>query len=61
MKKFLIVLSLMAFVAAGSLAFAAEKPGMCCVKGKIEKLTKADCKKAGGKIVKNAKACKPVK
>ena len=61
MKKFFVVLALLAFVAAGSLSLAASKStGGCCVKGEFKKVSKADCKKSGGKWVKDAKACKPM-
>jgi hypothetical protein len=61
MKKFLILFALLAFVVAGPMAIAAEKKVNCCVDGKLEKLTKAACKDAGGKVVKSAKQCKPKK
>ena len=62
MKKLIVVLALVAFVAAGSVALAGKKAaGVCCVKGEVKELSAADCKKAGRKIVKDAKACKPMK
>ena len=61
MKKFMMMLALLAFVAAGPVAMAAEKKVNCCVGGKIEKVSKAECKDIGGKVVKSAKQCKPKK
>ncbi len=61
MKKLLVILALLAFAGAVPMAMAAEKKVNCCVKGKVEKLSKKDCKAAGGKVVKSAKQCKPVK
>jgi hypothetical protein len=64
MKKFLVIVALLAFAGAVPMAMAAEKKAKevnCCVKGKVEKLSKADCKKAKGKVVKSAKQCKPAK
>jgi hypothetical protein len=60
MKKLLILFAVLAFVSAGPVAMAAKKVN-CCVSGKIEKVTKAECKKAGGKVVTSAKQCKPTK
>lgn len=60
MKRFLILLALLAFVATGPAAFAAKKVN-CCVDGKVKKVTSAECKKAGGKAVKKAAQCKPKK
>ncbi len=59
MKKLLIGATLMAFMIAAPLAMAKEaKMYNCCVKGKCEQMTKADCKKAKGKVVKSCKYCK---
>jgi hypothetical protein len=63
MKKVLILLSLLAFVASAPIAMAAgkkatEKKVNCCVNGKVEKMTSKACTDAGGKVVKNKKACK---
>ncbi len=60
MKKFFVVLALLAFACA-PMAMAADKKLNCCVKGKIEKLSKKDCKAAKGKVVKSAKQCKAPK
>jgi len=67
-KKALILVALVAFVAAVPLgALAAEKTTKeapmvnCCVKGDCSKMTKADCTKAKGKVVKDCKDCKPAK
>ena len=49
MKKFMMMLALLAFVAAGPVAMAAEKKVNCCVGGKIEKVSKAECKDIGVK------------
>lgn len=59
MKKLLVFTALMAFMVAAPLAMAKQaKLYSCCVKGKCEQLTKADCKKAKGKVVSNCKKCK---
>ncbi|MGB6064620.1 MAG: hypothetical protein WBG50_07405 [Desulfomonilaceae bacterium] len=57
MKKFFMLLTLMAFMAAAPLAMAAKKVD-CCVNGNCQKMTKAECKKAEGKVVKSCKKCK---
>jgi len=60
MKKLFVIMTLMAFVVAAPLAMAAKEAKQinCCVKGKCEQMTKADCKKAKGKVVKSCKSCK---
>lgn len=64
MKKIVLLLSLFAFVAAAPMAgvsFAGAKEPKkvkCCVKGECKDMTKAECKKAKGKVVKDCKACK---
>jgi hypothetical protein len=59
MKKLLVVTTLMAFMVAAPLAMAKEEKQInCCIKGKCEQMTKTDCKKAKGKVVKNCKYCK---
>jgi hypothetical protein len=73
MKRFLYLLTLVAFMFSAPLAMAAEetlpvgkaanvgdKPAVnCCVKGKCKQAgTEADCAKEGGKIVKDCKECK---
>lgn len=63
MKKFWILMVLAAFLMAAPVAQVAfAKKGAskvnCCVKGKCSKMTKADCTKANGKVVKSCKACK---
>lgn len=64
MKKVLILLSLLAFVASAPIAMAAEKTAKekqinCCVNGECKEMTKKACKEAKGKVVKDCKACKP--
>jgi preprotein translocase subunit SecG len=70
MKKAVILVALVAFVAALPLgALAQAKPAKeapmvnCCVKstGDCSKMTKADCKKAKGTEVKDCKTCKATK
>ncbi len=61
MKKFFMLLTLMAFAMAAPLAMAADVDINCCVKGDCKKMTKAECKKAKGKVVKDCKDCKPLK
>jgi len=66
MRKLLVIVALLAFAGAVPMAMAAEKKAApkevnCCVKGEVKKLTKADCKKAKGKVVKKAEQCKPAK
>jgi hypothetical protein len=61
MKKVVILMALLAFVAAGVMtAYAADAPKTvkCCVKGECKDMTKADCTKAKGKVVKDCKTCK---
>lgn len=71
MKRFIMLLTLAAFIIAVPLAMAAEQPAMpktggadqapinCCAKGKCDKVsTEADCAKLGGKVVKDCKDCK---
>jgi hypothetical protein len=72
MKKFLVILSLLAFTAVPSLIIAqgpstkpvkAEKVYCCHEKGhergKCDKLhTKEECEKEGGKVVKDCRECK---
>jgi hypothetical protein len=63
MKKFMILVTLMAFFVSAPLAMAqsgTKKPEAkvkCCVKGECKDLTKADCKKQG-KQIKDCKKCK---
>ncbi len=69
MRNFFLLLTLLAFVATAPLAMAQakkekpmkeEKKITCCVEGKCEEgMTKAECKKAKGKVVKDCKKCKP--
>ena len=61
MKKFFLLLTLMAFMLAAPLAMAADVDINCCVKGDCKKMTKAECKKAQGKVVKDCKSCKAPK
>jgi hypothetical protein len=74
MKRFFCLLTLLAFVVAGTMAIAAEKaqttsmkgPDVkaqktvhCCVKGECKQAASdADCAKAGGKVVKSCAECK---
>ena len=59
MKRLLACIALLAFMMAAPFAFAAEKPLInCCIKGKCEKMTKADCQKSKGKVVRDCKRCK---
>lgn len=69
MKKFFYLMIVAAFLVAGTIAFAADKPAAstpmtgktvnCCVKGQCKQAASpADCTKAGGKVVKDCKACK---
>jgi hypothetical protein len=65
MRKLVMVISLLAFVAAAPMAMAAEKPSKaekvaCCHgKGKCDnKHTKTVCEKEGGKVVMDCKDCK---
>jgi hypothetical protein len=58
MKKFFVLLSLMAFMVAAPLAMAKEAKIHCCVKGKCSKMTAAKCDKAKGQVVKTCKECK---
>jgi hypothetical protein len=59
MKKFFLLLSLMAFMLAAPLAMAAKEEKVnCCVKGKCSKMTTAKCDKAKGEVVKDCKDCK---
>jgi hypothetical protein len=71
MRKLLLLLTLLAFVATAPLAMAQatkekpkkeEKKITCCIKGKCEEgMTKAECKKEKGKVVKDCSKCKPAK
>jgi hypothetical protein len=61
MKKFFLLLTVMAFMVAAPLAMAADKDINCCIKGDCKKMTKAECKKEKGKVVKDCKDCKPPK
>ncbi len=64
MKKVVILMALLAFVAAGVVSVCAqakEAPKVkCCIKatGDCTEMTKADCSKAKGKVVKDCKDCK---
>jgi hypothetical protein len=64
MKRCLIFLTLMAFFVAAPLSMAEDKPKKeapkikCCVKGECKDLTKKDCKKEKGKVVKDCSKCK---
>ena len=65
MKKFMILVTLMAFFVSAPLAMA-ESGGKkastaskvkCCVKSECKELTKAECKKQG-KQIRDCKKCK---
>ncbi len=58
MKKVLIALCLATFALSAPMAMAADV--LCCKAGKLVPTakTQADCTKAGGKVVKDAKECK---
>ena len=62
MKKFMILVTLMAFFVSAPLAMAqtstkkSAKKIKCCVKGDCKQVTKAECKKLGGS--KGCKRCK---
>ena len=63
MKKLFILLTLTAFIIGATFAVNAAKPAAadkvnCCAKGVCKQVSKADCEKAGGKIVKDCKECK---
>jgi hypothetical protein len=71
MKRIFALLTVLAFVVAGTMAIAAEKapakaPEMqtvkavnCCVQGQCKQVaSEGDCTKAGGKVVKDCKDCK---
>lgn len=58
MKKFFLLLTMMAFMVAAPLAMAKEAKINCCVKGKCSKMTTAKCDKAKGDVVKDCKDCK---
>jgi len=59
MKKFLILLTLMAFMVAAPLCLtAAEKEINCCYgPGTCSEMTKAECSKKKGKVVKDCRQC----
>ncbi len=66
MKKLVLLLTLMAFMAAAPLAMAQKETKKdpkinCCIKGKCSKLTKASCEKKKGQEVQDCKDCKPEK
>jgi hypothetical protein len=70
MKKFLTITALLAFTAAAPFAFASGDKVNCCVKGRggedgkgkviesCQKVSKAECAKAKGRVVKDCKECK---
>lgn len=62
MKKLFIMIAVLAFMVSAPFAMAKKESKVnCCVSGKCQKLTKAACKDAGGKVVKSCKSCKPKK
>jgi len=62
MKKFFLLITVMAFMLAAPFAMAAKEAKEdkinCCVKGKCSKMTTAKCDKAKGEVVKDCKDCK---
>lgn len=60
MKKVVILLTMVAFIAMGSVTMA-EKKVNCCADGKVTKTTEKACAKKGGTVVKSAKECKSEK
>lgn len=66
MKKVLVFLSLVAFLFSAPMVMAqTTKPAKkeapkikCCVKGECKEMTKAECKKAKGKVLKDCAKCK---
>jgi hypothetical protein len=65
MRKLLLLLTLLAFVAAAPLAVAQEKAKKekpkkitCCVKGKCKSMTEDKCKDAMGNVFDSAAECK---
>jgi hypothetical protein len=66
MKTMVALVALAAFAVAAPMAFAkgdaADAMIKCCVKGECKDMSKADCKAAKGKVVKDCvKECKPSK
>lgn len=66
MKKLIALMVLMVFALTAPMAFAKGEAAdtgtiKCCVKGVCKDLSKADCKKEKGKVVKDCKDCKPAK
>jgi hypothetical protein len=64
MKKLALLVAMAACVIFALPAFAVDtkntdKKINCCVKGDCREMTKADCKKEKGKVVKSCKDCKP--
>ncbi len=59
MKRFLVLITILAFVVAVPLASMAAGV-KCCADGKVTEVAdKAACDKAKGKVVKDAADCKP--
>jgi hypothetical protein len=58
MKKFFLLLTVVAFMLTAPLAMAKEEKINCCVKGKCSKMTEAKCKAAKGDVVTSCKDCK---
>lgn len=63
MKKLLVFVALLCFVAAGpaaTVSSAKKESGNvnCCVKGQCKQMTKDDCKKSNGRVLKSCKDCK---
>ncbi len=54
MKKFMILVTLMAFFVSAPLAMAKKETTKykCCVNGECKDLTKKECKKQKGKYIK---------
>jgi hypothetical protein len=63
MKKLVLLVALLAFVAAVPMMAMGQAPAAdkvkCCVKaGDCKDMAKADCEKAKGKVVKDCAECK---
>ncbi len=70
MKKLLVLVTIMVFALAVPFAVAqtdtkktdkADKKIHCCIKGDCQEMTRAECVKEKGKVVKDCKKCKPAK
>ncbi len=57
MKKLVLLVALLAFLVAVPMAMAQDKVN-CCADKKCTQMTKADCDKAKGMVVKDCAECK---